>query len=66
MNSRLSFVASVACISLPVAAITTDGAIKGAADIRFSTAVMDYAGKIPANPTGHHMYVRALRIYSLQ
>lgn len=50
----------------PIAAITTNGAIKGAADVRFSTAVMDYAGKIPANPAGHHMYVRALRIYSLQ
>jgi hypothetical protein len=52
-----------ACV---IAAIGTNGAIHGAADIRFSTAVMDFAGRIPANPAGHHMYVTALRIYSLQ
>lgn len=50
----------------PIAAITTRGAIHGAADIRFSTAVTDYGGKIPANPTGHHMYVRGLRVIPWQ
>ncbi len=49
----------------PVAAIQTNGAITKAADIRFSTAVMEYAGKIPDNPAGHHMYVKSLRVYPL-
>ena len=49
----------------PVAAITTNGAITKAADIRFSTAVMEYAGKIPDNPAGHHMFVKSLRVYPL-
>ncbi len=49
----------------PIAAISTKDAIKDAADIRFSTALMDYAGKIPANPAGHHMYVKSLRVYPL-
>ena len=49
----------------PIAAIITNGAITKAADIRFSTAVMEYAGKIPDNPAGHHMYVRSLRVYPL-
>ncbi|GGF18547.1 hypothetical protein GCM10011611_25530 [Aliidongia dinghuensis] len=49
----------------PVAAIRTSGAIKAAADIRFSTALMDYAGKIPADPVGHHMSVKSLRVYPI-
>jgi hypothetical protein len=49
----------------PVAAITTNGAITKPADIRFSTAVMEYAGNIPDNPAGHHMYVKSLRVYPL-
>ncbi|WP_084305531.1 glycoside hydrolase family 16 protein [Bradyrhizobium sp. ARR65] len=49
----------------PVAAIRTSGSIKGAADIRLSSALMDYAGKIPANPAGHAMSVRSLRVYPL-
>ncbi|MGJ4939354.1 glycoside hydrolase family 16 protein [Bradyrhizobium sp. HKCCYLS1011] len=49
----------------PVAAIRTNGSIKGPTDIRLSSALMDYAGKIPANPAGHAMYVRSLRVYSL-
>ncbi len=48
----------------PVAAISTTGAITEAADIRFSTAVMEYAGRIPENPAGHDMYVRSLRVYT--
>jgi len=42
----------------PVAAININDSIKETADIRFSTALMDYAGKIPSNPVGHHMYVQ--------
>jgi len=49
----------------PVAAIKTNGAIKGMTDIRFSTAVTEYGGKIPSNPAGHHMYVKSLRVYPL-
>ncbi|GGI33133.1 glycoside hydrolase family 16 protein [Bradyrhizobium guangdongense] len=49
----------------PVAAIHTDGSIKGRTDIRFSTALMDYAGKIPADPAGHGMAVRRLRVYAM-
>jgi beta-glucanase (GH16 family) len=50
----------------PVAAIATNGSIHGQAEVRFSTAVMEYGGKIPDNPTGHQMSVRSLRVYSLQ
>lgn len=49
----------------PVAAITTSGSITGTADIRFSTAVTEFGGKIPTNPAGHHMYVKSLRVYPL-
>lgn len=49
-----------------VAAIHTNSAIHGKTDIRFSTALMDYAGKIPDHPEGHHMYVKSLRVYPLQ
>ena len=50
----------------PVAAIHTSNSIHGKTDIRFSTALMDYAGKIPGHPEGHHMYVKALRVLPLQ
>jgi hypothetical protein len=50
----------------PIAAIVTKGTIQGAADIRFSTAVTEFGGKIPANPAGHHMYVRSLRVFSYE
>lgn len=50
----------------PVAAIRTNNSIHGATDIRFSTALMDYAGKIPDHPEGHHMYVKSLRVLPLQ
>jgi hypothetical protein len=50
----------------PIAAIETDGVIQGAADIRFSTAVTEFGGKIPANPAGHDMYVRGLRVFSYE
>jgi hypothetical protein len=50
----------------PVAAIRTSQSIHGATDIRFSTALMDYAGKIPEHPEGHPMYVKSLRVLPLK
>ena len=50
----------------PVAAIRTDNSIHAATDIRFSTALMDYAGVIPDHPEGHHMYVKSLEVLPLQ
>jgi len=50
----------------PVAAIRTNSSIHGKTDIRFSTALMEYAGKIPDHPEGHHMYVKSLRVVPLQ
>ena len=49
----------------PIAAISINDSIKGAADIRFSTALMDYAGTISTNPVGHSMDVKSLRVYPL-
>lgn len=49
----------------PIAAMATHGSISGAADIRFSTAVTEFGGKIPSHPAGHHMYVRSLRVIPL-
>jgi beta-glucanase (GH16 family) len=49
----------------PIAAIATQNAINGSADIRFSSALMDYAGKIPGDPAGHSMFVKSLRVYPL-
>jgi hypothetical protein len=48
-----------------IAAISTRGAINKPVDIRFSTALADFAGKVPANPVGHSMFVRSLRVYAL-
>jgi hypothetical protein len=48
-----------------IAAIATHGAINKPVDIRFSTALADFAGKVPDNPVGHGMYVKSLRVYSL-
>jgi beta-glucanase (GH16 family) len=50
----------------PIAAITTNNSINGAADIRFSSALTDYAGKIADDPVGHHMFVKSLRVYPLR
>jgi Glycosyl hydrolases family 16 len=49
----------------PVAAIATHGSIKAAGQVRFSTAVTEFGGKIPDNPAGHQMSVRSLRVYPL-
>jgi beta-glucanase (GH16 family) len=48
----------------PIAAITGVSGIDQAADIRFATALASFAGKIPDNPAGHHMAVRALRVFA--
>lgn len=50
----------------PVAAIRTNNSIHAATDIRFSTALMDYAGNIPDHPEGHYMYVKSMRVLRLQ
>ena len=50
----------------PVAAIRTNNSIHGRTDIRFSTALMDYAGTVPDHPEHHHMYVQSLRIVPYQ
>jgi hypothetical protein len=49
----------------PINVIVTKGAIKGTADIRFSTAVMEYAGKIPVHPENHDMTVKRLIVCPL-
>lgn len=46
----------------PVAAISTRGMIKGPLTIRYSTALADWAGKVPDHPEGHAMHVRSFRI----
>ncbi|MDQ0472692.1 glycoside hydrolase family 16 protein [Labrys wisconsinensis] len=48
-----------------IAAIATHGAIDKPVDIRFSTALAPFAGKVPADPAGHAMSVRSLRVYPL-
>jgi hypothetical protein len=48
----------------PTAAINTNGSIIGAADVRFSTALADWAGKVPDHPEGHSMLVKSLRIFA--
>lgn len=49
----------------PVAAIVTNGSIKGPAQARFSTAVGEFGGKIPDDPTGHEMDVKSLKVIPL-
>ena len=49
----------------PVAAVETHGRVKGAAQIRFSTALGDWAGgKVPDHPEGHGMVVRSVRVFA--
>ena len=48
----------------PVAAIMTGGAVKGTADIRFSTAIGNFGGKAPDNPAGRQMIVTSLTVRS--
>jgi len=49
----------------PITAILTHGSIQGPAQIRFSTAVMDYAGKIPVHAENHDMEVNSLVVREL-
>ncbi|GLS16996.1 hypothetical protein GCM10007874_00110 [Labrys miyagiensis] len=48
----------------PIAALTRVGGIDKPADVRFATALADFAGKVPDNPVGHHMAVQSLKIFS--
>jgi beta-glucanase (GH16 family) len=49
----------------PINAIITNGQIHGSAQVRFSTAVMEYAGKIPEHPENHALAVKSLRVYAI-
>lgn len=48
-----------------ITAIATNGAVSGTADIRFSTALANFAGAIPDHPEGHDMRVKSLKVYAL-
>jgi beta-glucanase (GH16 family) len=48
----------------PVGAIVTHDAIGGAANLRFSTALADWAGKGAENPVGHDMVVQSVRVFA--
>jgi hypothetical protein len=47
----------------PVAAMDITNAIEGTADVRLSTALADFAGKVPANPAGLNMTVKSVRVF---
>jgi beta-glucanase (GH16 family) len=50
----------------PVAALITNGAIKGPANVWLSAALADWAGgSVPDHPEGHGMVVKSLRITEL-
>jgi hypothetical protein len=50
----------------PIAALNTNGAIKGPANVWFSAALADWAnGPVPDHPEGHGMVVQSLRITAL-
>jgi len=49
----------------PVAAIVTNGAVDGSAQVRFSTALATFAGPVPANPVGHDMVVKSFKFVAL-
>jgi beta-glucanase (GH16 family) len=49
----------------PVGVIMTGDVIGGAADIRLSTALGDWAGKVATNPAGHDMVVQSVRVFAL-
>jgi len=50
----------------PVGVIMTRGVIVGAADIRFSSALGDWAGKASGNPIGHDMVVQSVRVFAYE
>jgi len=49
----------------PINAIITKGQIHGAAQVRFSTGLMQYAGKVPEHPENHAMEVKSLRVFAI-
>jgi beta-glucanase (GH16 family) len=49
----------------PINAIVTNGQIHGGAQVRFSTAVTEYAGKITEHPENHSMEVKSLRVFAM-
>jgi beta-glucanase (GH16 family) len=50
----------------PVGVISTHDVIDDAADVRFSTALADWAGKVPGNPVGHDMVVQSVRVFAYE
>jgi hypothetical protein len=50
----------------PINVIATNGSIHGAAQVRFSTAVAEFAGKIPEHPENHSMRVKSLRVFAIE
>jgi beta-glucanase (GH16 family) len=49
----------------PIAAVVTNGAVKGAVTIRFSTVLGDWAGgKVPDHPENHDMMVQWLHVFA--
>lgn len=51
----------------PIAALKTNGTIKGPANVWFSAALADWAnGPVPNHPEGHGMVVQSLRITALK
>jgi hypothetical protein len=45
-----------------IAAVYTHDAITAAANLRFSSALVDFAGKLTTDPVGHNMLVRSVRV----
>ncbi|MDR3439281.1 glycoside hydrolase family 16 protein [Telmatospirillum sp.] len=50
----------------PIAAIRTQGLIRGPMTLRYSTALANWAGKVPDRPEGHPMSVRSLRVFKCE
>lgn len=46
----------------PLAAVVTHDAIATAAELRFSGALADFAGKVATDPAGHDVLVRSVRV----
>ena len=49
----------------PVGAVMANDANSGEANIRFSTALADWAGKGSSDPVGHDMFVQSVHVYAL-
>lgn len=50
----------------PVVALRTSDSISGPAQIRLSTALGDFAGKLPEHPQGHNTIIRAVRVFAIE